>query len=662
MLTTPRRSISYPNPDRSDRPDIPLHIYNVAIAADGSVLYAQGTAAARGSAAHQTSGGKFWWETDTSLLWYDDGTTWQSVGINPAGNIILSGPTSRLSFTAENASTNLVLSSMVSGDTFIRYGVTAAGSLTWGSGSGAQDLTLFRIAANILSIGFSTQRGALRTYASINGDIQYSIFKTTDTQPTFTVNGLGTIGWGPGGSTAQDTDLYRGGVGIVETTGILRTNTGGFVAANGSAARTVFYTFATGDTFNRFAIGGDGSMNFGTGSATADAFITRPAVGVISVLHYLLLGSDNTGSKGIRFYDPASDGYGAINRVAASGSMQIIAQQHLILAPVGTSGKIYITDNTAGTAGTLDTVLYRSTTATLKTDGSFDLAGNLLLGAALVKRLAALATNITVASSVTGDTVDRFTLQADGKHSWGPGGSTALDTVLYRAGAGFLRTDTTYQAVGSFQSINKAGTGSTAYDSYVTGDTQPRYLVKADGQLSWGPGGATAVDTAMSRAAAGVLTTTSLAQTGNYGTAFPASPVDGQEYTLVDSTSNPSYIWRFRYNNGSSSAYKWEFVGGSYLEGTTTLTIPRAGDYYVEIGAQGNNFGNLNQTILSLTAGGITLSAQAGGGGGSSQTIYGSAYDKGKMTALTASQTLTPTSSGNSTTRQFIRAQPVRCS
>ena len=47
-----------------------------------------------------------------------------------------------------------------------------------------------------------------------------------------------------------------------------------------------------------------------------------------------------------------------------------------------------------------------------------------------------------------------------------------------------------------------------------------------------------------------------------YGTTFPVSPADGQEAILVDSVTNPSYQWRFRYNAGSSSPYKWEFVGG----------------------------------------------------------------------------------------------------
>jgi hypothetical protein len=84
-----------------------------------------------------------------------------------------------------------------------------------------------------------------------------------------------------------------------------------------------------------------------------------------------------------------------------------------------------------------------------------------------------------------------------------------------------------------------------------------------------------------------------------YGTTLPGSPVGGQEAILVD----PTYQWRFRYNAGSSSAYKWEFVGGTPVivgipaaETTTSVgvwvdlatvgpafTVPRAGDYEVQI-------------------------------------------------------------------------------
>lgn len=84
----------------------------------------------------------------------------------------------------------------------------------------------------------------------------------------------------------------------------------------------------------------------------------------------------------------------------------------------------------------------------------------------------------------------------------------------------------------------------------------------------------------------------------NYGTQLPSNPTDGQEAILVDSISNPSYTWRFRYNASSTSAYKWEFIGGAdYLIGASasyttpasdttwkdgngpSFTLPRAGIY-----------------------------------------------------------------------------------
>jgi len=79
MLTTTRRAIQYPNSDRSDRADMAVHIGNIALAADVDVLFTQGTDAARLAAAHQTGGGRFWWASDTLLMWYDDGTTWRSL-------------------------------------------------------------------------------------------------------------------------------------------------------------------------------------------------------------------------------------------------------------------------------------------------------------------------------------------------------------------------------------------------------------------------------------------------------------------------------------------------------------------------------------------------------------------------------------------------------
>jgi hypothetical protein len=82
-------------------------------------------------------------------------------------------------------------------------------------------------------------------------------------------------------------------------------------------------------------------------------------------------------------------------------------------------------------------------------------------------------------------------------------------------------------------------------------------------------------------------------------TSLPGSPVDGQHIIYVADATN-GVLWPLRYNAGSASAYKWEFVGGSpltaevattentasttYADLTTVgpqVTIPLAGDYLI---------------------------------------------------------------------------------
>lgn len=108
----------------------------------------------------------------------------------------------------------------------------------------------------------------------------------------------------------------------------------------------------------------------------------------------------------------------------------------------------------------------------------------------------------------------------------------------------------------------------------------------------------------------------------SYGTSLPASPVDGQEAILVDSTTNPSYQWRFRYNASSTSSYKWEFVGGNpavvsvdtdqstssttYAALTTagpSFTLPRAGDYQVTISCEAYNTATATTVRMSYDIG-----------------------------------------------------------
>ena len=53
--------------------------------------------------------------------------------------------------------------------------------------------------------------------------------------------------------------------------------------------------------------------------------------------------------------------------------------------------------------------------------------------------------------------------------------------------------------------ITAASTSADALDVILSGDTQPRYSVKGDGSLIWGPGGASAQDVRLRRTGAYTL-------------------------------------------------------------------------------------------------------------------------------------------------------------
>jgi hypothetical protein len=98
-----------------------------------------------------------------------------------------------------------------------------------------------------------------------------------------------------------------------------------------------------------------------------------------------------------------------------------------------------------------------------------------------------------------------FTLAADGKLEWGPGGGvgTPTDVDLYRHAANFLRTSDGFMADGGLY-VWRTG---QALEFKRLADTQPRFTVDDSGSHAWGAGGVTAVDTNLYRSAADRLKT-----------------------------------------------------------------------------------------------------------------------------------------------------------
>jgi hypothetical protein len=109
MLTSPRRVIPYPNPDRTDHPDIPTHILNLVNALELDLVYAQGTHASR-PANPGIAGGYLYWETDTNQLFYWDGVAYTLVsGISPT---LIDAPGDLIVGTADNTPARLAVGSL----------------------------------------------------------------------------------------------------------------------------------------------------------------------------------------------------------------------------------------------------------------------------------------------------------------------------------------------------------------------------------------------------------------------------------------------------------------------------------------------------------------------------------------------------------------------
>jgi len=104
----------------------------------------------------------------------------------------------------------------------------------------------------------------------------------------------------------------------------------------------------------------------------------------------------------------------------------------------------------------------------------------------------------------------------------------------------------------------------------------------------------------------------------------PATPIEGQLWAMSPVAGT---VWLFRYNAGSASTYKWEFVGGPPLSheiitdeatGSTTyvdlatvgpqITLPRAGDYEAFFGCKMYNSSAGNNIFAALKRGAAATS------------------------------------------------------
>lgn len=169
-----------------------------------------------------------------------------------------------------------------------------------------------------------------------------------------------------------------------------------------------------------------------------------------------------------------------------------------------------------------------------------------------------------------------------------------------------------------------------------------------------------------------------------YQTTLPGSPTDGQQTILVDSTTAPTWAWFLRFNSTSA---KWDFIGGSSIfaevttaEGTASttyvalatagpsITVPVAGDYFVEIGSKHSYSANSTSNFHSYDIGGTgavdadAINTVTGSGAGTN--VVSIASKARKKTALAASTALVSKYKAATGTATFadrwMRVTPIR--
>lgn len=253
-------------------------------------------------------------------------------------------------------------------------------------------------------------------------------------------------------------------------------------AAQRIAGNLTYAARVTGDTQNRLQITSDGTVGFGSGSDQPDTHLYRGGVDQLAT------------NDEFKSYRGATTN--AAFTSAVNGESQV---RHVVRA----DGKHEWGDG----VNPLDTNLYRSGTNTLRTDDSLSVGGNTVVsGNATVSGnveanrfvVGGSASSASVAvrrpngsdlafSARTDSDVDanRIQISSEGRISFGDG--STIDTNLYRGAANMLQTDDNLRVQGEIQSVRTSST-STAMTATASGDGVNRFLLRADGQMSWGDG------------------------------------------------------------------------------------------------------------------------------------------------------------------------------
>lgn len=197
-----------------------------------------------------------------------------------------------------------------------------------------------------------------------------------------------------------------------------------------------------------------------------------------------------------------------------------------------------------------DTSLRRSSVDTLYTVDDFRIDNQTL------RIRGGILTDDVLVIRATGDTIERLVSERSGLIKWGPG-NAAQDVQMYRSGASFLRVASNFEIYQRYLNFSQTSPSSNVLTTAVTGDSQYRLKIAANGMYQIG-GGAAVVDCEIARNAANELRTPDqFTALGGLATLVKAGiPVDGDFPTAIDglialdSTNNRAYfrlggVWKY---------------------------------------------------------------------------------------------------------------------
>lgn len=363
------------------------------------------------------------------------------------------------------AATRLVASKLLAADAQPAFRALGSGKLEWGQGGAtAPDTDLFRAGSGLLrtTSAFSVQNQLEVTNVAHfydNIETQFSVFVDL-------AGSGGRLYFGP----VADTNLYRQSGGILRTDGTLDANQltingvpvgtggGGALPADtvvAAATRIIANKLLAGDANAAWRVLGSGEMQWGAGGAgVLDTSLYRLAPNALRTNgDFSALGTSYFGWSGSQWtLQVGTNGVltlGGDTNLYRFGAGSLKTDGHLTVAnalhvdAAGGGNKILF-----GSAQ--DTNLYRAGAGALRTDGFFGAFGSIYMygnaNGLIYNPSAAPAGYAAYGVLRQGEGQWKWNVMDSGVVNWGPGGSTAPDTNLYRSAAIDLRTNADFSA------------------------------------------------------------------------------------------------------------------------------------------------------------------------------------------------------------------------